>query len=716
MRILLSSLLMYLLFVHVVMAAPASGPDWTETEQWAWEQIVSGNVADFNTYCNEPPEWLERWRNPCRMVSARFIEDALTKAPWKAAIPHQGLRLMGAYVQGGLDLENAHVESAFCLDDSFISGSVAMAGSRWDGPISLAGTEMGEFDASSASFWRGIVLSDGTNVAGELQFGGATIAGDLDMNGSHFKAVAARSLKIQGNFQMSKSLLKGDLNLVGATIGGDLDMNDSFFQAVAVRSLKVQDNFLMSKSLVEGDLNLVEAVIGGDLDMSGSDFQAVDANRLTVKGSLFLNGKSCISGELMLVGAYIGGFLDMNSSSFQTVIADGLTVKGSLFLNERASVDSELRLVGANIGRSLGMDNSSFQVILADRLTVNGSLFLREKTNVAGVLGLSGAYIGGFLDMGSSSFQAVSADRLTIKGNLFLCREARVSENMIMRRASIGALNLSNAEFLGTVDLSGTAIAGDLTLGSGTNPPPRWLSGSHLVLRNVNAGALQDALPTGVLEDRSEGWPEKVELGGFTYSRLGGVDECQDNEAMLKRDVKWYLKWLAKDENTGPQPYRQLSMVLSEAGEDDKATKVLVAYRDKEREELWKDLGWFDWRWLDYIWLTSLCVFINYGLGNYLGRILLWVLLFTALGTVVLSIPGPNMSQPPKTLPWRVLASFDHLLPIVKLSPEFDDYFEDPDRKRLYTLQIYYFCFQALIGFILGFFLVAALSGVTQGY
>jgi hypothetical protein len=64
---------------------------------------------------------------------------------------------------------------------------------------------------------------------------------------------------------------------------------------------------------------------------------------------------------------------------------------------------------------------------------------------------------------------------------------------------------------------------------------------------------------------------------------------------------------------------------------------------------------------------------------------------------------------------WCFGASLDHLLPIVELNKEFSDYFHDPERRRLRGWQLSYFAFHALVGYALGFFLLAGLTGLTQG-
>lgn len=83
----------------------------------------------------------------------------------------------------------------------------------------------------------------------------------------------------------------------------------------------------------------------------------------------------------------------------------------------------------------------------------------------------------------------------------------------------------------------------------------------------------------------------------------------------------------------------------------------------------------------------------------------------TALGAAVLSFPPAAEAH---GLSWRVLVSFDQLLPIVELNKEFTEFFNDPKRERLARGQLAYFSVHALLGFLLGSFVVAALAGLTQ--
>jgi hypothetical protein len=67
-----------------------------------------------------------------------------------------------------------------------------------------------------------------------------------------------------------------------------------------------------------------------------------------------------------------------------------------------------------------------------------------------------------------------------------------------------------------------------------------------------------------------------------------------------------------------------------------------------------------------------------------------------------------------KGLIWCVGATWDRLLPIVELNPEFKDFFNDPDRQRLRSWQLAAFAVIGVLGWVLSLYLVAALTGLTQ--
>jgi hypothetical protein len=175
---------------------------------------------------------------------------------------------------------------------------------------------------------------------------------------------------------------------------------------------------------------------------------------------------------------------------------------------------------------------------------------------------------------------------------------------------------------------------------------------------------------------------------------------------MLLRDPHWYADWLARDPTFTRQPYQQLASVFRAAGDPDRAGMVLYAARDRELAENWRS---GDYLGAAGLWLLK--VTIGYGIGDRTFRVLYWVAGLTAFGALVLRFSSEARVR---GLAWRLGASLDHLLPIVELNKEFADFFHDPERKRLYGWQLTYFAVHALVGYVLGGFVVAGLTGLTQ--
>jgi hypothetical protein len=146
--------------------------------------------------------------------------------------------------------------------------------------------------------------------------------------------------------------------------------------------------------------------------------------------------------------------------------------------------------------------------------------------------------------------------------------------------------------------------------------------------------------------------------------------------------------------------------VLAASGRRDQANEIQFAGRERERMEAWGHGRWGQW-----LWLTILAKVCGYGIGSYTFRVLWWIGGLWALGTVVLCFV-PSAYQ--KGLWWCALASLDRLLPIVQLNKQFSDFFANAHGENLAAWVIVFFAGLGLWGWVLGLFLIAAVSGLTQ--
>lgn len=186
---------------------------------------------------------------------------------------------------------------------------------------------------------------------------------------------------------------------------------------------------------------------------------------------------------------------------------------------------------------------------------------------------------------------------------------------------------------------------------------------------------------------------------------------------MASRRAQWFIDWLAKDKSFSPQPYQQLASVLRAAGQTTKANAVLYAGRERERGEAqgFKCLG-MTMLSFKRLGMTMLKVTIGYGLGGRYFRALWWVAGFVLLGLAILSV-APWLADIPqsKDIFWIFACSLDLLLPIVELNKEHSEFVMETLGSAPATAWVkYYFYVHKVVGWVLGFFLMAGLAGLTQ--
>jgi hypothetical protein len=294
---------------------------------------------------------------------------------------------------------------------------------------------------------------------------------------------------------------------------------------------------------------------------------------------------------------------------------------------------------------------------------------------------LIGANIEDQLDMSGSKFNGLmDMDSLQIDGHLFMNDSAEFVKDVSLVFSDLnGSLDLSRSTFA-SFDLTGTQIRGELVLND-----TKWFEGAQLVLTNTTVG---------ILKDTEEAWPGKLDLNSFTYASWRRVPK---NGNPVDRDpfnVSWFKSWLARQEQYAPQPYEQLANVLLKEGYETKSRDILVASRERQRDEA---------PWLNKVWLTLLQFSIGYGYRIYYA--FLWAGLLIILGALVLMI---SKSSPYKgKLADSMLYSVDRLLPAIELH-------HGNDVKEPTGWVRYYFVIHQLLGFLLAFFIVAAITGLAR--
>ena len=568
--------------------------EWTDIEKWAWQQLCEGKIADFNEKHQkkadpvEPGDWTDE-----RVLSSNFLETVLLCDPYKSALPHEGIRIDGAWIKDQIDLSNARLVHAFWLDNSRVENKSIC---RF-----LTTSEYLSFEKTL--FLHGLDLS-AAHIDRHVNMYGVKVQSELDLNG----------LSVGGSLFISQSAELHDANLRGANILGSLIMNGA---------------------KIHGKLDMNGISVGCNIQLrDGADLQEVDFTG------------SRVSGQLDMTGVMVHRKLSMNGISIgEHLFLDGPEAKFNDVDMSMSRIDGTINIVDARFSGELYMES----VVIGQHLIVAQSTFQKK-------ISLMFAAIGG---------------NMTIYGTT-----------------------------LQVLDLTAACIKGDIALGTIRENKLNWREDSLLILRYADVGSFQDA------GSENDVWPSELILDGFTYKRLGGFSTKfpfgnMAYSALSQRNVDWFVHWLEKDKTFSVQPYQQLAAVLQSTGNSGKAATVLYAAKQRERGEAFIAVN--NDKWLGMCMLDWT---IGYGFGYRYFRSLWWVAIFTLIGAYVLSTVGGNAAK--LTYPESMAYSFNLLLPIVKLNEAYKI------TKDFVGWQLYYFYVHQIIGYLLGLFIIAGLSGITK--
>jgi hypothetical protein len=643
------------------VGASTQGKAWCTPTAWPWREIRNGEVFDFEKRC---PATNQGWDDPCREIAPQFLVAVLTVPECRDQLVQHRLRIRGVRILGNVDLSNAEVSPEVWIEGSRIEGKLFLDGSHWKRRLSLEGS---------------------------------TLTGDLQASRMHTEDDVTLANRAQIN---------GIVDLQAAKIDGSLWMNDysRFVGTVLANSISVAGSMRMEKAAFDSNVQLITSNVQSNLNMSSSTVAGeVTANSLHFAGALFMKEGGHFGGRVDLTGATIGNNLEMSTSFFaKAVTAAPITVKGSLLMGDGAIFSDQLNLTGTKVNSNLEMSKSRFLgKVIFDSLHVQGNLIMMQAEFLEEV-NMSAAKVSGTLDL-----EQATATKIDLSG------------------ATARELWLDTTRWWCLSDPS------HWTLGDPDKGQPQC-GGKEPMLN------LQNAQVTA-LKESTKAWPPSLRLEGFRCDSLlterddradsvgpKGQDQRKvefsgSTSGIPQHSIEEWKDWLARA-SFSSQPYTQLSSILAAAGRRDAADGVQFAGRVRE----WKDSCHDFWvqlfraefrRLLDCGRLTVLGGVVGYGIGLYSFFVLFWVFLFTVIGAIVLRRSPNTRKHGPF---WLLGASLHRLLPIIQLSKEFSDFFDNPlplevdNPRNLNRWQTAYFAIHAVFGWILGFFVLAAMAGVTQ--
>ena len=518
------------------------------------------------------------------------------------------------------------------------------------------------------------VLLRRAHIGGQLSFSNSIVTGKLDMNAIH----------IVGGFFLQNAWLFDEVNLVKGVIEGPIELRDTTFgDRLDLNGTHVYGSFFMLNIVALKKVILTSADVDDQVAIIGCDFRD-ELNLQGIKVGGLLIRDSAIVDKVDIARSFIERSFHISNTKFVSELSmPELHVGLSLFIDNESNL-RDVNLSGAHIGGQLVIRTSTF----SDKLTmqsvdvVNSLVFDNAKLLEVDLLN---AKIGNSISISGSEFSGeVDMYGIKVGSALFIQEEAKFAKKVDIVFARIGQIHIANSS-LATLDLTGTHVDKEFTLGTPKEGLVTWNPGSTLRLNNTHVGALCD---------QEDCWPSMIDLNGFIYSDVRGYPDT-GAKSLVERDLNTLKGWLHKQDKYSPQPYSQLASVLRSAGYKRKSNHILYAAKEREREDssFPRRLGLEVLKWS-----------IGYGIGIGYFISLIWVILFVRLGVGFLRWSGYDKNH---GIPLGHWYSLDMLLPIIRL------------RERHYEIDLRqpargYFYIHKIIGYLLAFVIVAGLSGLIK--
>lgn len=352
----------------------------SSAEQTLLKQCLEGDWATLS-------ETTPQQRTSENEVRATFIRFLLLSD--QVQVHESGMSLRGAWITGQLNLScsvinrpiellNCHFEQAIALWDATATAPLRFCDStlqgfnadrlKLDSRLDLSNVQcLGVVDLSDA-YVRGQVIFNEAKLTGidDEVFNGAGLTCDSDVLFRHTRFSG-------GMVDLMTAQIAGELGMVGANLDGGGGIAFCADRMVVKGSIYLGEGF---KS--RGQVRLSGATVGGQISCSAGHFDAGEINGVAlnvqsteVRSSVFLRNGFSSNGTVVLTNATIGGDLSLiEASSISALHAMQMSLKGQLNLLRLGTPLSNVSLAGARIER-LTDDASSW----GENIVLNGCVY-----------------------------------------------------------------------------------------------------------------------------------------------------------------------------------------------------------------------------------------------------------------------------------------------------------------------------------------------------
>ncbi|WP_205514289.1 hypothetical protein [Longitalea arenae] len=295
----------------------------------------------------------------------------------------------------------------------------------------------------------------------------------------HPKGVRIKAARITGRLDFEDLTLKFPLILKNCWFDEDivltgadavlLNFSGSRVRNVFAERLNLKGTLFVNDGFVcEGLFELRDSYIGRSVNAQGAQFKngsktVFNGRRMVVHGGVYFALKFSSIGEIDLIDAKIGGTVSFNGATLEnpsgyTLIGDRAVIKGGLYLNEKFTSNGKVSLILGQISGGLVCDEAIFVnpgkgVLNAAGISVAGAVIF-SRAVVKGTINISFATVGGTIDFAYATLECpggmiFDAQELTTKSTIFLGKKFKGIGSINLIGANIGgALICKDSQFM----------------------------------------------------------------------------------------------------------------------------------------------------------------------------------------------------------------------------------------------------------------------------
>lgn len=404
---------------------------------------------------------------------------------------------------------------------------------------------------------------------------------------------------------------------------------------------------------------------------------------------------------LSAVSAHIGQFLKIEDTNFESIDLQGLS-------------GGELDIVNTRVGELGGCDTS-----VLDGARVTGAVYLSRSSFLCG-LTMSGAQVGSGFSLLGTEITSFDLTGTKISGDLEIgpvlkdgkawlvkwpkgAKDSGPQVTLAHASANVLRVALQNWPGLERQDLSRGGSVSPCVVSSKVEDKSSALQSIYYLIRST-ASALGDwcRFGTSTISD-----PRFV-VNDFQFKALGSPTFCSAGDITFTEtdlEVEDLQAWLTAAQFS-PSEFEWVQGLLLSNGQPNSARRLAFLKNSIAEGLSWKQIG----NWPIAASQAASRLLIGYGYCLYASAI--WAILLWVLGTWVFAQIPPELivdkekgSPAPDVSP--LAYSFDMLLPVIRLREKHYD-LDIPNWQRKY------FYFHKMMGYVIGIFIVAGLSGLTH--